>query len=253
MYPDLGEPSSNGNGPPAIERSRLIERIVAVLEVLICSDYATQLPLAATFAAFGYPLADVHQKLHPLAVFIFSVTDTVLLVGLILVILVSHGERPRDVMLGRRPAIRETRLGILLVPAALAIAFGVLLTIQLVSPRLHTVPINPFQDLLRSHRDALLFAGVVIVAGGLREEIQRAFLIHRFETSLGGGLVGVVVTSVAFGLGHLPQGVDATIATGTLGAFWALVYIRRRSMIAPLVSHSGFDLLQIAQFLAIGH
>ena len=111
------------------------------------------------------------------------------------------------------------------------------------------MPINPFQDLLRTRRDALLFAGVVIVAGGLREEIQRAFLIHRFETSLGGATVGVVVTSLAFGLGHLPQGVDAVIATGTLGAFWALVYLRRRSMIAPLVSHSGFDLLQIVQFL----
>ena len=224
-----------------------------MLEVLICSDYATQLPLAATFAAFGYPLSDAHQKLRPIAVFTFSVTDTALLIGLILLILAAHGERPADVLLGRRPAVREARLGVLLIPAALAIAFGLLLLIQLFSPGLHTVPINPFQDLLRTRRDAVLFAGVVIVAGGLREEIQRAFLIHRFETSLGGATVGVVVTSLAFGLGHLPQGVDAVIATGTLGAFWALVYIRRRSMIAPLVSHSGFDLLQIAQFLMMGH
>ena len=253
VCPDSTEPPAASREPLPAERPTLVQRVVALLEVFICSDYATQLPLAATFAAFGYPLSDAHQKLRPVAVFAFSVTDTVLLIGLILVILVSHGERPRDVLFGRRPAVRETRLGVLLVPAALAIAFGVLLAIQLVSPRLHTVPINPFQDLLRTHRDALLFAGVVIVAGGLREEIQRAFLIHRFETSLGGGLVGVVVTSVAFGLGHLPQGADAAIATGTLGAFWALVYIRRRSVIAPLVSHSGFDLLQIVQFLAVGH
>jgi membrane protease YdiL (CAAX protease family) len=250
----VSEPPAPSLEPPVSSRpSRVNERIVAVLEVLICSDFATQLPLAVTFAAFGYPLSDAHQKLRPIAVFAFSVTDTALLIGLILLILAAHGERPRDVLIGPRPVVREVRLGVLLIPAALAIAFGLLLMIQLLSPGLHTVPINPFQDLLRTRRDALLFAGVVIVAGGLREEIQRAFLIHRFETSLGGARVGVVVTSLAFGLGHLPQGVDAVIATGMLGAFWALVYLRRRSMIAPLVSHSGFDLMQIVQSLVVGH
>ena len=80
---------------PSVDRHapRTVERIVALLEVLICSDYATQIPLAVTFAAFGYPLSDAHQKLRPLAVFAFSVTDTVVLVGLILLILASHGER----------------------------------------------------------------------------------------------------------------------------------------------------------------
>jgi membrane protease YdiL (CAAX protease family) len=93
----------------------------------------------------------------------------------------------------------------------------------------------------------------VIVAGGIREEIQRAFLLHRFEQWLGGGGVGVLVTSVAFGAGHLIQGVDAAIATGLLGAFWGVVYLRRRSIVAPMISHAGFDLLQIAfQFLAVG-
>ena len=40
--------------------------------------------------------------------------------------------------------------------------------------------------------------------------------------------------------------------TGLLGAFWGIVYLRRRSVVAPLVSHAGFDLLQIAQFLMAG-
>jgi membrane protease YdiL (CAAX protease family) len=90
------------------------------------------------------------------------------------------------------------------------------------------------------------------VAGGIREEIQRAFLLHRFEVWLGGGTVGLVVTSIAFGAGHFDlQGVDAGIATGLLGAFWGFVYLRRRSAIAPMVSHAGFDLLQIVPFLGL--
>ena len=65
-------------------------------------------------------------------------------------------------------------------------------------------------------------------------------------------MVGVVVASMAFGAGHLLQGADAAIATGALGAFWGLVYLRRRSVIAPVVSHSGFNLIQIAQFMLTG-
>jgi len=135
---------------------------------------------------------------------------------------------------------------------ALGTAFSVLLTIQHFVPRLHTVQDNPLAGLLGSPRDAWLFALVVLVAGGVREEIQRAFLLHRFSVWLGGPTVGLVVTSAAFGAGHLMQGVDAAIATGVLGAFWGVIYLRRRSAIAPMVSHAGFDLLQIAQFLAVG-
>src|SRR5207247_3370035 len=69
---------------------------------------------------------------------------------------------------------------------------------------------------------------------------------------LGGGTMGVIVTSVAFGAGHMLQGADAMLATGLLGAFWGVVYLRRRWCVAPLVSPSGFDLLQIVQFIVVG-
>ena len=59
----------------------------------------------------------------------------------------------------------------------------------------------------------------------------------------------MIVTSIAFGAGHLLQGVDAAIATSLLGAFWGVVYLRRRSCVAPMVSHAGFDLVQVLQFV----
>ncbi len=86
---------------------------------------------------------------------------------------------------------------------------------------------------------------LVIVAGGIREELQRAFLLHRFEQHLGGARVGVVVLSTAFGLGHYVQGWDAVVTTGVLGAFWAVLFLDRRSSIAPVVSHAGFNSLEI--------
>ncbi len=132
---------------------------------------------------------------------------------------------------------------------ALVAGAAIILTIQRFAPSLHTVPDNPLQDLLQRPRDAWLFALVVFVAGGVREEIQRAFLLHRFDVWLGGPIVGLVVTSVGFGAGHLFQGVDAAITTGVLGAFWAAVYLRRRSAAAPIVSHAGFDLVQIVPYM----
>jgi len=225
--------------------------VVALIEVLICSDFLTQIAIGGTLAAAGYqPL--VNGRLNIVYVVILSLGDSLLLIALILLMLNAHGERPRAVLFGPRSIAREIAVGLPLIFVALAIGAAVLLSIQRWMPSLHTVVNNPLQELLRSPRDAWLFAFVVLIAGGVREEIQRAFLLHRFNVWLGGPAVGLTVTSVAFGAGHLMQGVDATIATGLLGAFWGVIYLRRRSCVAPMVSHSGFDLLQVAQFLAGG-
>jgi membrane protease YdiL (CAAX protease family) len=229
----------------------IAQRLVALIEVLICSDFLSQIAIGGTLTALGYqPLVD--GRLNIFYVVVLSIGDAVLLIGLIVLMLNAHGERPRDVIFGSRPVAKEIGLGMALVWAALAIGATLLLAIQRWAPSLHTVPNNPLQELLRSPRDAWLFALVVLVAGGIREEIQRAFLLHRFSVWLGGPAVGMVVTSIVFGAGHLMQGLDAAIATGVLGAFWGIVYLRRRSAIAPMVSHAGFDLLQIAQFIAVG-
>ena len=251
LSPEPSETHQPSTLSPDAERPPLTGRIVAFIEVLICSDFLTQFALGGTLAALGYR-PDVQGKLSIRFVVILSVGDTLLLLGLILVLLYAHGERPRDVLFGRRPLVAEGVFGLMLIPMAFGIAVTVLLTVQRFAPSLHTVEHNPLQDLLRSPRNAWLFALVVLVAGGVREEIQRAFLLHRFEVWLGGGTTGLLVTSVAFGAGHYGlQGVDAGIATGLLGAFWGVVYLRRRSSVAPIVSHAGFDLLQVLPFLGL--
>ena len=97
------------------------------------------------------------------------------------------------------------------------------------APWLHNVPTNPLENMAGTAAGAAVLGVVAIFAGGVREELQRAFLLRRFEQHLGGAVVGVVVLSVAFGLGHIVQGWDAVVTTGLLGAFWAVLYLRRRS------------------------
>jgi membrane protease YdiL (CAAX protease family) len=245
-------PASDGGDPsPGAPPTPIGERLVALLEVLICSDFPTQLALSATFAALGFAPFGPNGELRVTYVAALSFLDTILLVGLILFFLRAHGERPFDVLLGSRPIGGEIRYGIPLTFVVLVVGIGTLVAIRYFLPSLRTVEVNPLEGLLGTPGDAWLFAVVVVVAGGVREEIQRGFLLHRFERWLGGGTVGVIATSAAFGTGHLLQGADAAIVTGLLGALWGVVYLRRRSVVSPMVSHAGFDLLQILQFLAV--
>ena len=77
------------------------------------------------------------------------------------------------------------------------------------------------------------------------------FILHRFGRYLGGAGWGVVIYSVLFGMGHFEQGYDAMIATGILGSLWGLLFLARRSIVAPMVSHAGFNLAQLLKFLVI--
>jgi membrane protease YdiL (CAAX protease family) len=245
LNPVLPLPDPESPAPTNSSRHQIVARLVAVLEVLICSDYPTQFALGATLFAMGYKPFGPAGQLQVAYVAWLSLLDAAVLVGLILLFLYSHGERPGEVLFGRRAPAGEIVYAVGLTGLALAIGIGAMLAIQYLAPALHSVQQNPLETLLHSRRNVWLFGFVVLVAGGIREEIQRAFLLHRFDVWLGGGTVGVVVTSVAFGSGHLLQGYDAAIVTGLLGALWGVVYLRRRSAMAPMVSHAAFDLLQI--------
>jgi membrane protease YdiL (CAAX protease family) len=143
-------------------------------------------------------------------------------------------------------------LGLVLIPTSFFVVITVLVLVQIVAPWLRNVPHNPLQDLVRNRWDAVIFAFVVMIAGGVREEVQRGFVLRRFEQYLGGGAVGLVVFSALFGLGHLEQGRDVALATATLGAFWGFIFLRRRSIVGPMVGHAGFNLAQVIKFLTLG-
>jgi len=250
-------PDSNGQPPditPASPQAPtpLAARIVALIEVLLCSDVLTQFAIGGTLLALGYQPKRPDGQLSVGSGVALSLGDALLLIGIILALLYAHGERPRDVFIGRRSIFSEAVFGLWLLPLTFAVAAAVILSVRRFAPSLHNVENNPLQGLLGTPSDAWWFALVVVVAGGVREEIQRAFLLHRFDVWLGGRTVGLIVTSIAFGAGHYTiQGIDAGLATGLLGLMWAIVYVRRGSAIAPMVSHAGFDLLQIVPFLGL--
>ena len=229
-----------------------IERAAAALEVILCSGFPTQLIIITVLTTFGMKPVVGGSQLSPSFVFSLTLLDTALLIGLILFFLRAHHESPREMFLAARPHTRELLFGVALIPASFFVVIGVLMLLQLVVPGLRNVPRNPLQDLADTRGDAIIFALVVMIAGGVREEVQRAFVLRRFEQYLGGGTLGLVLFSAIFGLGHLPQGHDVAIATAILGAFWGAIYLRRRSILGPMVGHAGFNLAQVMKFVLVG-
>jgi membrane protease YdiL (CAAX protease family) len=228
------------------------DRVTAVLEILLCSSIPTQLAIGALLRAVGVRPADAAGHLSLTFVLALSLTDTALLIVMMILLMHAHGESARRTWAGSRYRLREALVGLGTVPLVF-VGVGLLLnTIRLVVPSLHNVETNPLEQLASTPGQAALFSLVAIVAGGVREELQRAFMLRRFEQYLGGATLGVWVLSAAFGLGHVTQGWDAVITTATLGAFWAWMYLRRRSSIGPIVSHAGFNSLEILRVAVIG-
>jgi membrane protease YdiL (CAAX protease family) len=245
MYEQMSVPVE---APPGIQPA---ERLRALAEVVLCSGFPTQIVILTVMASFGMRLQTAGGSWSPLFVATLSMLDSAFVIALVFLFLRAHRERVRDVLLGQRPVWSEVLLGMTLLPFVFILALVVLATLITIAPQLHNVTHNPMQDLMQNPRDAAIFGFVVMVAGGVREEIQRGFILHRFSQYLGGGAVGVVVHSVIFGLGHVDQGWDATLAVGTLGAIWGTIYLKRRSIIAPMVSHAGFNLAQLVKFMAL--
>jgi membrane protease YdiL (CAAX protease family) len=196
-------------------------------------------------------LRTTEGRLSPAFVFTLSLLDAFVVIGLVFFFFRSHREPPRAVLLGGRGSLREAAVGIALIPVVFLVVVFVLALILTLAPGLHNVVRNPLQDMLLTRGDALIFGAVVMISGGVREEVQRGFILHRFGTYLGGAGWGVLIYSVFFGLGHLDQGYDAAIATGLLGALWGIVYLARRSIVAPMVSHAGFNVAQLVKYIVV--
>lgn len=219
---------------------------MALLEMALCSSLPTQLAIGWGLRLAGWSPVDDKGNLQLGFVTALTLLDTLALVWLMVTLLRAGGQQPSTLWLGTRPVAGEVVKGIQHVPIVFAIGASLLLTIRALTPDLHNVEVNPFQALAgNTASQAVMLLIVAIVGGGVREELQRAFLLDRFERHLGPAWLGVMLLSVAFGLGHLLQGQDAAIATGAMGAFWAVVYLRRRSSVAPMVSHALFNSLEV--------
>ncbi len=109
--------------------------------------------------------------------------------------------------------------------------------------------LKPQGDILNYMKDpSSLYMWIpVVMLAAFSEELQRIFVLTRFEKWFGkyGLYIAVLITSVIFGIGHLYQGMNAAIGTGIGGLLNSFVYLRKRSAIEVIICHAVFNILSV--------
>jgi len=234
-------------GLAPIATARPPATVFALLQAIAVCGIPTQLVVAAVLllGTSMSPYSGDGLSLEFIA--IVSFVDTALVAILIRLFLMASGEHSRDVYLGRRRPMGEIGRGLALVPVAFLLVVALVSGVRAIAPWLHNVKVSPLEAFMRNPLDAAIFFVVVVLAGGVREELQRGFILHRFGQRLGGMWVGNLTFGVAFGLLHFDQGWDVALVIGLLGLAWGAFYIKRGSVLLSVANHAGFNAAQVLQ------
>jgi membrane protease YdiL (CAAX protease family) len=117
-----------------------------------------------------------------------------------------------------------------------------------------SIPSTPLPSFLAARGAAqFLLAFVLVVIVALAEEtIFRGYLILRLKAVTASPTAAVLLSAGIFSLGHGYEGSAGVATVGVMGAVFALVYLWRRSLIAPMVMHFLQDFLGIVLLPFLG-
>jgi len=164
-----------------------------------------------------------------------SIIRDLALLALVLYFVRANGEPFASIGWRWDHAGREIGIGLaLFIPLYLAVGFlGALLQQAGLSgmdePPAFLVPAGGYEYGL-----AVLFLLVVTVA---EETIFRGYLLLRLGALTGNTVAAVLLSALIFSIGHGYQGGAGVIAVGVLGMFYAVIYLWRGNLIAPMVLH----------------
>lgn len=85
---------------------------------------------------------------------------------------------------------------------------------------------------------------LVIVVAIAEETVFRGYLLLRFRPLLG-SVLAVLLSSAVFAVGHGYEGSAGLVTVGVMGAIFAIIYLWRGSLVAPVVMHFLQDFLGI--------
>jgi membrane protease YdiL (CAAX protease family) len=183
---------------------------------------------------------------------LYAALKAVVVLALVWPLLRASGERLTDLGLG----LRDVRLAL---PRGLFLAVAIFLLMNVVVSGLRSVfgggtgTAPAVVALFRDPGEAPYWVFAAVVGGGFTEELQRAFVLTRFERAFGkaGLVVALLIDSACFGVGHLYQGYSGAVSTGVSGLLFGLVFLRRRRAADAMVAHAGFDLIGVAAAYAL--
>jgi membrane protease YdiL (CAAX protease family) len=230
---------------PNLTRKTWMDRFQAILEILLVSGLLSSILAALPFSVAQGKNADITKNATFTAIFLLIESGITFI--LLAMMLKLHHERARDLGLIWDRWRSKILMGIILVPFLFVINAFVAFLFREYFPQFYSET-NPLTETIHTPRQLALFILSALVAGGIKEELQRAFILTRFRKYLGGAGLGLVLWSLTFGMGHYIQGVQGITVTAICGFLFGLIYLMSGSLVAPIVAHSLYDTLALLSY-----
>jgi membrane protease YdiL (CAAX protease family) len=106
---------------------------------------------------------------------------------------------------------------------------------------------------LRSVFEITTAVVLFIVVALTEETIFRGYLILRFKGITGNFLAALLLSTVAFSLGHGYEGTAGIVTVFVLGLVYALIYGWRQSLLAPIIMHFLHDFTSLLLVISLNH
>jgi membrane protease YdiL (CAAX protease family) len=98
----------------------------------------------------------------------------------------------------------------------------------------------------------LLASALVVVVALAEEIIFRGYLILRFEAITRSLPLALLLSAAVFSLGHGYEGSAGVMTVGMMGLVFGLIYVWRKSLVAPIVMHFLQDFMGIVLVPLLG-
>jgi len=231
---------------PELPRKTWADRLQALFEVILLSGLVSSLLTGLVIYAFKRGPA-INPLSNAWFFSIFVLVEAAIALLLLSAILTFHRETLFSLGIQWKRWRFHLMIGLTLVPFLFLINAAVAVFFKLYLPQ-YFIEKNPLTDLIRTPQQLIVLIIAALIAGGIKEELQRAFIITRFRLYLGGAGFGLVLWSIGFGLGHFVQGVQGIFIAAIYGFIFGIVYILSGSLIAPIIAHGAYDTIALLAF-----
>jgi membrane protease YdiL (CAAX protease family) len=222
--------STSKENPALFRKEQVIE--VLVFLFLIAPSIALSF-FVIKQGSIGFVITSIATILRDLA-----------LVALVLFFIWRNKESIKSIGWMARKGLKEVLIGVLLFLPMFYVT-GIL--DHLLVEAGFSSPSTPLPALEATGGLTEIILGVILVTivAISEETIFRGYLILRFKNIFASPAVAVIFSSVIFSLGHGYEGSAGVVTVGFIGFIFALVYLWRKSLVAPIVMHFMQDFLGI--------
>lgn len=236
--------------PTLVPLKTWVVKVQALFEVLllagVISSLLAMLPFAFSASRREHLLENAGNAI------VYLLLEAAITLLLMFLVMRAHGETLTWLGLSWSRWGVNVLAGLAIVPVLFLLNLVVSLIFQTYFPK-YFMESNPLTELVRSPQDLLLFTIAALIAGGFKEELQRAFILRRFQTYLGGAGLGLMLWSLVFGLGHYLQGVQGVVAATLFGLIFGAVYLIRGNLIIPMAAHGAYDTFALVGYWLLTH